>query len=774
MPAKNSKASTKSFQFIPYVWWIIHAPLLLLYFILIITSIGIFGPLPDFDDLENPKFNLASVVFSEDGKVLGRYYVENRVNIDYSDIPPHMVDALISTEDERFYQHSGVDARALGRVVSGLVTGQQKGGGSTLTQQLAKLLFSEKPKSRFERIRQKFKEWVIAFRLERNYTKQEILTMYLNRADFGRQSFGIQSAARVYFGKEPAQLSIQESASLIGMLKAPTSYDPLRKLERHTQRRNVVLAQMVRNDKLSPEAFDSLKTTTVVEDHDAMAVRVKKNQYGHGELAPYFMQELRKDLDIWCKANINPITGKPYNLFTDGLRIKTTIDSRMQRYAESAVSSHMASLQETFFKRKKGAKNGPFSSRLSADEKESIIQAGIKNSDRYRAMKSAGASEAEIQAAFSQPVEMTVFSWKGDIDTVMTPRDSVIYYKYFLQNGMMAMDPHTGHIKAWVGGIDYRHFKYDHVRAGRQDAKTGKIVPAGGRQVGSTFKPFVYALAMEEGRSPCERVPNTRVCIEQGLDKPWCPSNSGEYKEGQMVTLREALAHSINYVSALLMKQYGPAAVVSMARRLGITTDIDPVPSIALGTPDISVYEMTSAFATFFNKGVRVAPIFLTRIEDKNGNLLAQFTPERKEVMSEKTAYLTLQLLKGVVLQGTAGRLRGRYKFTEPVAGKTGTTQNNSDGWFMGGTPDLVTGVWTGAEDRSVHFASTADGQGANMALPIFGLFMRKVYDDPSIQLNRGDFPAPEIPLEYGFDCHEEAAEQIFRDNEENFNSKFD
>lgn len=773
--AKSGMKTKKSgFRFLPWVWIVIHTPLLAFFGILAITSMGVFGSLPSFDELENPRFNLASIVYSADGKVLGKYYVENRVNIDFNEIPSHLVDALVSTEDERFYEHSGVDVRALGRVMMGVATGRQKGGGSTITQQLAKLLFSEKPKSKMERVRQKFKEWLIAFRLERNYTKQEILTMYLNRADFGRQSFGIQSASRVYFGKDPSALSIQEAASLVGMLKAPSNYDPLRRLERHTQRRNTVLAQMMRNNKITPAEYDSLKTTVVIDDQEALVVRVKKNQYGHGELAPYFMQELRKDLDLWCKSNINPNTGKPYNLFTDGLRIKTTIDYRIQTYAEWAVAAHMAELQETFFRKKKGSRNAPFSSRLTTSETEAIILTGIRNSDRYRTMKAAGASEEEILATFNVPVEMTVFSWKGDVDTVMTPRDSVIYYKFFLQTGLMAMDPHTGHVKAWVGGIDYRHFKYDHVRAGRVDQESGKVIPGGGRQVGSTFKPFVYALAMEEGRSPCERVPNIRVCIEEGLDKPWCPSNSGEYKEGQMVTLREALAHSINYVSAMLIKQYGAPAVVNMARRLGITAPIEPVPSIALGTADISVYEMTGAFSTFFNKGVRVSPIFLTRIEDKNGNLLAQFHPERREVMSEKTAWLTVQLLKGVVLQGTAGRLRRRYKFMEPVAGKTGTTQNNSDGWFIGGTPDLVTGVWSGADDRSVHFASTADGQGANMALPIWGLFMRKVYDDSSIKLSRGDFEGPREEMSYSFDCQEEVAEQIFRDNEPSFNNRFD
>jgi len=549
------------------------------------------------------------------------------------------------------------------------------------------------------------------------------------------------------------------------MLQAPTAYDPLRRIERHTKRRTVVFGQMLKNDVISREQFDSLCLVPVVDDQQALVDRIKKNQFGQGEMAPYFVAELRKDLDVWCKNNLNPATGKPYNLFTDGLRIHTTLDSRVQRHAEAAVNQHMKDLQALFFQRKKGKKNAPFSHTLKESDVEDLVWRAMKNSERYRSLKNAGKSDSEIRRAFDVPTEMTIFSWDGEIDTVMTPRDSVIYYRWFLQTGLMAMDPHSGHVKAWVGGIDFSHFKYDHVRAGKLDAATNTILPGGGRQVGSTFKPFVYALAMEEGRSPCELVPNVKVCIEEWVDKPWCPRNSGKYKDGEMVSLREALAHSVNTVSALLMKQYGPHAVANMAKRLGITSQIDPVPSIALGTSDISVYEMTAAFSTFFNNGVRVSPIFLTRIEDKNGNLLAQFTPERREVMSEKTAYLTLQLLKGVVLSGTAGRLRSQFKFTEPVAGKTGTTQNNSDGWFMGGTPDLVTGVWTGAEDRSVHFTSTADGQGARMAMPIWGIFMRKVYDDKRIKLNRGDFSAPEGMFEGGFNCQELIGEEILFDN---------
>jgi penicillin-binding protein 1A len=512
----------------------------------------------------------------------------------------------------------------------------------------------------------------------------------------------------------------------------------------------------------------------VVADLTKLKERVRKSVYGQGELAGYFLNELKKDLNVWCSNHINPATGKPYNLYRDGLRVYTTIDSRMQRYAEQAVKQHLSELQRDFFRHKKGRKNAPFSARLSDEQVNSIVLQGIKRSDRYRAMKEEGASEAEISRAFNTPVEMTVFSWDGPIDTVMTPRDSVIYYKYFLQNGMMSMDPHTGHVKAWVGGIDIQHFKYDHVRAGSESEDGKSIVPAGGRQVGSTFKPLVYALAMEERRSPCDLVPNTRVCIEEGLSRPWCPDNSGDYKVNRMITLREALANSVNYVSAMLMKEYGPQATIDLARKLGITAPIPNSPSICLGTADISVFEMVGAFSTFFNEGVYCKPFMLTRIEDKNGNTLAVFSPERREALSAETAFLTVQLMRGVVLQGTAQRLRYRYKFNEPIAGKTGTTQNNSDGWFIAGTPDLVTGVWTGAEDRSVHFASTALGQGANMALPVWALYMRKVYDDRSILINRGDFKRPESFADWNFDCSEEIQDQLQEMREGNTEIDFD
>ena len=754
MSKKTKNQSEISFSY-RWVWLGVFSPLLLLLLMFVLAAIGAFGSLPEFEELENPKSNQASVVFSTEGKVLGKYYIENRTNVRYEEINPNVFNALISTEDERFYEHSGIDAEALARVAKGVLTGNSKGGGSTITQQLAKLLFHERPSNKFLRAIQKFKEWVIALRLERSYTKKEIITMYLNVADFGHNIFGISSASKIYFDKTPSDLSINEASMLVGLLKAPTRYSPLKNPERCKTRRNTVLMQQVKNNVLSREKYDSLKTEDVIVDYKSLGKRIQKNIYGHGDVAPYFMEELKKELSVWCENHTNPQTGKPYNLYKDGLRIYTTIDYRMQQYAEKAISEHMPGLQARFFKTKKGKKNAPFSISTSAEEVEKIIQQAIKRSDRYKEHKEEGLSDDEILKIFNTPVKMKVFSWGGDVDTTMSPRDSIIYHKYFLHNGLMAMNPHTGEVKAWAGGIDFKYFKYDHVRAGKYDKKTKSILPGGGRQVGSTFKPFVYAIAMQEGRSPCEKVPNVKVCIDQEVGPAWCPDNSSDFKEGSMVTLKEALANSVNYVSALLMKQYGPAAVVNMIRKMGITSPVESVPSICLGTPDISVYEMVGAMSTFFNKGIYTKPIFLVRIEDKNGSVLEEFTTEQYEVMDEQSAFLTVELMKGVVLQGTAGRLRSKYKFTYPVAGKTGTTQNNSDGWFMGGTPDLVCGVWTGAEDRSVHFYSTADGQGANMALPVWGLFMKKVYDDQSIDIRRGEFDAPSVPLSIELNCNE-------------------
>jgi penicillin-binding protein 1A len=726
----------------------------MLLILILLASTGALGEMPDFKELEDPQRNLASIVYSSDGKVMGKYYVENRVAVEYEDISPNVINALIATEDVRFEKHSGIDGK---RLVGAIMKGGRDGGASTITQQLAKLLFHKKPKNKFLRLVQKVKEWVIALQLERSYTKKEILTMYLNQADFGHNIYGINSASKIYFDKAPKDLTVPESALLVGLLKAPTKYSPITNLKKNKpevtiNRRNTVLNQMAKYGKISGADCEKFKKEPVIVSMEDLQKRISKNAYGHGDNAQYFMEELKKDVEAWCMNNVNPRTKKHYNLYTDGLRIYTTIDSRIQAYAEAAVNEYMPKLQALFFKTKKGKKNAPFASNMKPEEVEKIIMQGVKSSDGYKALKNEGVSEADIMKVFKTPKPMTVFAWNGLKDTVMTPWDSVVYHKSFLMNGLMCMDPHTGEIKAWSGGVNFEYFKYDHVRAGKYDKKSKTIVPGGGRQVGSTFKPFVYAMAMREGRSPCEEVPNVKVCIESAWSR-WCPDNSGGPPEGAMISLKVALANSVNYISAYLMKQYGAPAVVKLVRELGVTAPLDPNPSICLGTPDISVFEMVGAFSTFFNKGIYNKPIFLTRIEDKNGNTLAEFTSESREVLNEESSFLMTELLKGVVLQGTAGRLRSTYKFKEPVAGKTGTTQSNSDGWFIGATPDLVCGVWTGADDRTVRFVSTGYGQGANMALPIWGLFMRKVYDDPTINLNRGDFDKPTTPPTIELNC---------------------
>lgn len=767
---KTAKKSNKR-RFFLWVWLLIMTPIFGLFALLGLASLGAFGKLPTFEELENPRSNQASIIYSSDGQILGKYYVENRVNVEYEEISPNVINALVSTEDERFYRHSGIDSWALFRAV---LRAGKDGGGSTITQQLSKLLFHDKPKSKIDRVLQKFKEWVIALRLERNYTKKEILTMYLNIADFGHNIFGVNSASRIFFNKKPSELSITEASLLVGLLKAPTYYSPIKHPDNCLRRRNTVMQQQIKNKKLTKAEYEKLKNEPLIVDFDRVNARIQKNMYGHGEMAPYFLEELKKDVQIWCDDHVNPSTGKPYNMYKDGLRIYTTIDSRMQRYAEESVNQYMPELQDKFFKSKKNKKNAPFSYELKQEEIDKLVRSAWKNSDAYRKLKDEGISDTEIETIFNTPVQTTAFTWRGSRDTVLSPRDSIIYSKYFLMNGLMSMDPHTGYVKAWVGGIDFNYFKYDHVRAGKYDKNKKLILPGGGRQVGSTFKPFVYALAMMEGRSPCEQVPNVKVCIEEGVDKPWCPDNSGKEGEGQMVTLRYALANSINYISALLMKQYGPTAVANLVKKMGVTSPIEAVPSICLGTPDISVFEMVGAHSTFYNKGIYTKPIFLLRIEDKNGAVLQEFTAEHHEVMNEESAYLMIELMRGVVLQGTAGRLRSRYKFTEPVAGKTGTTQNNSDGWFIGGVPDLVTGVWTGAEDRSVHFYSTAEGQGANMALPIWAIYMRKVYDDKNIEMHRGDFEKPRTPITTELNCKDylEDIKEEDRQNDVNFDNR--
>ena len=728
-------ASNQLNKYVRLTWLIVWTPLLLLFFIISILSLEVLVDLPSVAELQNPKSNLATVIYSCDMKSLGKYYAENRVSVKYYELDKDLVDALVATEDVRFHEHSGVDFKAIGRAIFGALTGQSSsGGGSTLSQQLAKMMFPRQKLSKPGMILQKLKEWVIAARLEKNYTKEEILALYLNKFDFLNQAVGVKSAAQIYFNRTQDSLEIQQAAMLIGMAKNPSMFNPIKKEEATLHRRNVVMMQMVVNGLLEKEKYDSLKN---------LPLGISYHPENHNDgLAPYFREYLREYvLKDWCSKHINPETNKPYNIYRDGLRIYTTIDSRMQKYAEEAVQEHMTDLQKLFTKECKTKKNAPFAWNVNKEQIESIMMSSMKRSDRYRSLKNAGLSKEEILEDFKKPVSMTVYSLRGEIDTIMTPWDSIRYYKGFLHTGFVSIEPSTGYVKAWVGGVNHRHFKFDHVKVGR-------------RQVGSTFKPFVYALAIQEGYSPCYQVPNVRTCIEMPGQPDWCPDNSdGNKGTGKMVTLRYALAGSINYVTAWVMKQFGPDAVIHLVRRLGITAPIESVPSIALGTPDISVYEMVAANATFANKGTYIQPTFITRIEDKNGKVLEEFFPTTDEVFSEDKAYAMIQLMRGVVDRGTGTRLRGKYKLYNEIAGKTGTTQNNADGWFMGLTPDLVAGCWVGGEERSVHFNSTNEGQGASMALPIWGKFFQKVYADLTLKVTKKGFERPKNMGDIELDC---------------------
>lgn len=743
-------------------YWIVFGFVVLLFTII---SLGWLGFMPSFEELENPKSNLASEIISADQELLGKYYIENRSNINYSELSPNLVNAIIATEDARFEKHSGVDVKALFRVTFGLLTGTNKGGGSTLSQQLAKNLFPRKAnRNFFETVFIKLKEWVTAIKLERNYTKEEIIAMYFNTVDFGANSFGVKSAAKTFFNKEPLELTIEESAMLVGMLKAPTFYSPVRNPERAIKRREVVLHQMQKYDYITEQVYDSIRqipldmsryrqqdhtsgTGTYFREYLRMAMSAKKpgrkNYIDKQMYAEDSMQWAMNPIYGWIEKNLKP-DGSKYNLYKDGLRIYTTINSRMQRYAEEAVAEHMGNdIQPAFFKHWKGREEAPFDFPRSQvkEEAHKLMVASMKRSDRYRRMKAADMPEDSIQLAFHTKVPMKVFTYKGERDTVMTPWDSIRYCKFFLQAGLMSVEPQTGFVRAYVGGINYSHFQYDHVKMAK-------------RQVGSTFKPFVYTLAMQEGDfSPCTKVANIQYSIDLPEGGKWEPRNSNDYKKGQMVTLKEALANSINWISAFLIKRYSPLAVIKIARKMGVVSPIDPVPSISLGTPDLTLYEMVGAMNTYAAKGVYIEPLFVTRIEDKNGNVLARFIPRQEEAMSEETAFLMLELMKGVVESGTGVRLRYKYGLTNTIAGKTGTTQNNSDGWFMGLTPDLVTGVWVGGEDRSVRFRTITLGQGANMALPIWALYMKRIYADPTLGVSQGDFERPATPLSVEIDC---------------------
>ncbi len=749
--AKQIKNSQGFDKYVRWFWILFSAGIAFIVIIFALASWGFFGEMPDHTVLENPKTNLATEIISSDGKTLGKFYFnDNRTPVGYEDLSQNLVNALIATEDERFFDHSGIDARGTLRAVVKLGSG---GGASTISQQLAKQLFhGEGSTNIVERMLQKVKEWIIAIRLERQYTKEEIIAQYFNIYDFGNNADGIRSASRIYFGKEPIDLNVNESAILAGMLNNSSLYNPRRNPKGVTNRRNLVLRKMVRNEYINQGVCDSL----LVEPLD-----INYNPESHREgVATYFRAYLNGFMKDWIKNNPKP-DGTKYNLYNDGLKIYTTIDSRMQQYAEDAVQQHMPRLQAEFDNQNTPKRNPttPFSE-LDNSEIDALMNRSMKQSERWRKMKyDLHKSDEEIKASFYIPTQLSVFSWKGDIDTIMKPIDSMRYTKRFLHPGMMSMDPQTGHVKAWVGGMNYRNFQYDHV-------KTGK------RQVGSTFKPFVYAAAIDQLHlSPCDVLPRSQITIEAykyGNPESWSPKNDdGDY--GGSMTLKEALANSVNTVTARIMDKVGPQTVVDLVKKLGVESDVLPVPSIALGTADLSVYEMVGAYSAFANKGVYTKPVMVTSIVDKNDMVLYQFTPETHDVLSEETAYATVKLMEGVTQFGSGARLRTSgaetyradyrevitgypYQFTNPIAGKTGTTQNQSDGWFMGMVPNLVTGVWVGAEDRSVHFGNITYGQGAAMALPIWAIYMRSCYTDKDLNISMDDFDIP-LELTIKVDC---------------------
>ena len=733
-----------------------------IYGIFYLASIGYFGEMPDFRQLENPKTNFASEIISSDNKVLGKYYFnDNRTPIEYEDINPETINALIAIEDERFYSHPGIDLKATLRAIVFL---NQRGGASTITQQLARQLFvGVRSRNIFQAITQKIKEWVIAVRLEKQYTKEEILTMYLNIYDFGYYGDGIKSASNIYFSKEPIDLKVEESAMLIGMLQNSSLYDPIRRPEITKNRRNLVLMQMSKNNYITKKEEDSLRTLPLTLDYTPQSHRQG--------LATYFRSYLRGFMKDWTSKNFKNDSTK-YNLYVDGLKIYTTINSKMQKYAEESVEEHMINLQKEFFIQNDTLSTAPFLD-LEEEEEETIMKRAMRRSERWRKSKLSGMTNEEIEESFNKAIDMTVFSWNGDIDTIMSPIDSIRYYKHFLRAGMMSMNPKNGHVMAWVGGINYRHFQYDHVMLSK-------------RQIGSTFKPFLYATAIDQLKlSPCDMLPDLIHCIEPykyGNPEPWCPTNSSD-KYGGMRTLSNALANSKNTISAQLIDKVGPRPVADLARNLGVSSNIPNVPAIALGTPDLSVYEMVGAYGAFANKGIYVEPVMVTKIEDKNGTIIYQSKPNTKDVISEESSYVTLKLLEGVTKFGSGARLRHNiaedernhvynnvvtgypYEFKNDIAGKTGTTQNQSDGWFIGMVPNLVTGVWVGGEDRSIHFKEIAYGQGATMSLPIWGLFMNKCYADEELNVSKDPFPEPEV-LNIELDCSKVITPEI--ENEEN------
>ena len=753
---KETKAVHDYTKYTRWFWILFLGGVFSVVFIFLLGSWGLLGELPDHTQLENPDTNLATEIISADGETLGKFYFnDNRTPVDYDELPKHLVEALIATEDARFHEHAGIDARGTLRAIFFL---GKNGGASTISQQLAKQLFHKRENANIiKKLSQKLREWVIATKLERQYTKEEIIAQYFNIYDFLNNADGIRSAASIYFNKEPMDLDLKESAMLVGMFKNSSLFNPRRRPELVKERRNVVLAQMHKYNFIDEKLKDSLQKT----DLD-----LKYTPQSHRDgTATYFRMYLESFFRDWIKNNPKP-NGEKYSMYSDGLKIHTTIDSRMQKYAEDAVEQHMARLQAEFFVQNTPKRNptAPFLD-LTTGAIDTLMRRSIKQSERWRHMKyDLKIDDDVIKKSFYKPTKMSVFTWKdgkpSEIDTIMKPIDSMRYYKSFLRTGMMSMNPQTGHVKAWVGGVNYRHFQYDMVKQGK-------------RQVGSTFKPLIYTAAVDQLHlSPCDELPDTPFCIEAnkfGNPKEWCPKNSGGTTDyGGMRSLKNALANSVNTITARLMDKVGPEPVVELARKLGIESDIPVVPSIALGTADLSVYEMVGAYSTFANKGVYTKPVMVTTIEDKNGTVLYQFSPKTKDVLSEETAYVAVKLMQGVTEGGSGTRLRHSYAknnteykeiitgypygFTNPIAGKTGTTQNQSDGWFMGMVPNLVTGVWVGAEDRAAHFKSITYGQGAAMALPIWGVYMKSCYANEDLGISKENFVKP-LNLSINVDC---------------------
>lgn len=782
VPAKKQK------KIIRILWILFFTPFIVGVIFFSLVSAGAFGELPGFEELENPKTNIATEIYTSDGELLGKYFTENRTIVEFKELSPNVLNALIATEDIRFYEHSAIDWRALMRVAIGILTGNRQGGGSTISQQLAKNLFRMRDDIETSGlVMTKFKEWVVAVRLERRYTKQEILAMYLNTVDFGSNAFGIESAAKTFFNSSPDSLTLSQASVLIGALKAPTRYSPILNPKNAYERRNTVITQIQKyQDKLYDYHGYKPETEAYYDSMRNEPIKLKYNVQSHRKgNAQHFREYLRQVLNAekperpsdpdpkspsywdyredslqwednplygWCNKNQKP-DGSKFNIYTDGLKIYTTINLQMQQYAEKAVRRHMGGyLQPLFYKRKRNSKKAPFSWRVSDKEIQRILTTSMKRTPRYRSLRKAGKDSAEIMDVFKTPVSMRVFKWErekipgtkkeytgipSEVDTVMSPWDSIRYYKYFLHAGLMSLEPQTGHVRAYVGDIDYQYFRFDNVSLAR-------------RQVGSTFKPFVYSVAMKDNLSPCHKVPNIPVTFRKGtyyLSKDYTPKYSNSKRRGQMVTLKYGLAASLNQISAWVMKKYGPQAVVKMAHATGIKSYLDPVPALCVGSAEVKLAEMVSAYDSYVNGGMHVNPLFVTRIEDRHGNVIAKFSAKQEQAFDEYTAYRMIDLMRGVVDRGTSTRLRYTYGFKNEIAGKTGTTNNNSDGWFIGIVPNLVTGVWVGGEERSIRFSSTAYGQGASMALPIWALYMQQVYDNKALGISDNPFPVPE-----GFD----------------------